>query len=277
MMKLVRKSRLFLLVSVLSIPESTFAQTETDSLRLFVEDLLTDFMFAEGRPEIRIGALATRIPPLPLTTEEEVLGSVEYPTFSLSLLRTRRASELIARAREHLQQQGWRLVARDVPTGFSMTPARTSALLCSDSSFLSIGSDGQGQATIAEGSGTMLMSQCVEPPLRDPDGRPLSPLPSLDAPAGAKSFGTGSSGGGDSWQYSTRLIAELSPKEILDHYVWELIQVGGTFGEASVTPQAAVVPFRIPDSQGVLWRGTMTVVIVAPDQRSVYVQLLRLQ
>jgi hypothetical protein len=277
MMKLARTCRLFLLVLVLSIPQSTFAQTEPDSLRLFVEDLLTDFMFAEGRPEIRVGALATRIPPLPLTTEEEVLGSVEYPSFSLSLLRTRRASELIARAREHLQQQGWRLVARDVPTGFSMTPARTSALLCSDSSFISIGSDGQGQATIAEGSGMMLMSQCVEPPPRDPDGLPISPLPSLDAPAGAKSFGTASSGGGDSWLYSTRLIAELSPKEILDHYSWELTQAGGTFAEASVTPQSAVAPITIVDSQGAVWRGTMIVVIIAPDQRSVYVQLLRLQ
>ena len=276
-MKLFRASRIFWLVSVLLIPESTFAQTEPDSLRIFVEDLLTDFMFAEGRPEIRVGALATRIPPLPLTNEEEVLGSVEYPTFSLSLLSTRRASELIARTREHLQQHGWRLVARDVPSGFSLTPARTSALLCSDSSFLSIGSAGQGQATIAEGSGTMLMAQCAETPPRNPDGRPISPMPSLEAPAGAKSLGTGSSGGGDSWQYSTRLMAELLPQDILDHYCWELTQVGGMFAEASVTPHSAVAPFTLFDSQGAVWRGTMAVVIVAPDQRNVYVQLLRLQ
>jgi hypothetical protein len=272
MIKFVRTSVL-VLVFALAAHGSAAAQAEPDSLRLFIEELLTDFIFAEGRPEIRLGALASRLPPLPVTTEQ-VLGSVEYPTFSLSLVRTSQASDLIARVSESLQQQGWTPKARDVPTGFSMTPAQASAFLCSDSSFISIGADGRGQVAIAEGSGVMLMSQCVEAPPRDPDGRPVPPLPRLDAPAGARSFGTGSSGGGDSWEFSTRLVAELPPKEILDHYTLEMIQVGATFGDESVTPRSAVAPFDIVDSHGTRWRGTLAVITTAPNQRNVYVQLL---
>lgn len=238
------------------------AQAESDPLRLFIEELLSDFMFADGRPEIRLGALASRLPPLPIITEE-VLGSVEYTTFSLSLVRTSQPSDLIARVRETLQHQGWTPKARDVPSGFSMKPAYASPFMCSDNSFLAISANGRGQVVIAEGSGVKLMSQCVETAPRGPDGRPVPPLPPLDPPAGAISLGGGMSGG-DSWEFSTRLVTELPPEEILDHYIWEMIQAGATFDAESVTPISAVAPFDFVDSHGTRWRGTLAVMTTAP-------------
>lgn len=274
---MVRFVRTTLLVLVLAFTAhgsaAAQAEAESDSLRLFIEELLTDLLFAEGRPEIRPGALASNIPTLPVT-EEQVLGSLEYSTFSLSLLRASQSSDLVAQVKESLQQQGWTLKARDQAPGFSLVPAQASALLCSDSSILSISKDQRGRVMIIGASGPMFMPQCSEVQSVDSEGRPIPPLPSLDAPAGAKSFGTTNGGGGDSWEFTTQLSTELSPREILAHYTSELIEAGATFGDEGVTPRSAVAPFDIVDSHGTHWRGTLAVITTAPNRRNVYLQLL---
>jgi len=273
-MKTSLKAVAALLLCLVSVPTTVPAQsTQADSLRNLVETLLTDFMFAEGKPTLRLASLPSNMPELRLPPGTRVVGSLEYPKMSMSLLRSDNSADLVRQVRASLESNGWSYKAPETTAGFSLDGASISARLCADSAFIIVGPSRDQHVFVLHSTDPMTRGNCREPPARDADGRPRSPLPRLNPPAGAGSVGWGSTGGGDSWSYRNRLNSDLPLSQISDHYVKEISLAGGETGASNAMASAITVPLTLKDTQGVMWRGMMVVIATSPGTRSVYIEL----
>jgi hypothetical protein len=261
------------LMSCAAISPAAAQSASSDSLRNFVETILSDFLVADGRPTIRLSVLPEILSVLPLPDGTAVFGSLEYASFSMSLVRADNPSEALWAMRRGLEENGWVYKPVDVPAGLSFASAPTSALLCAENRALSLAVSDAEYIFVMHATHPMFVAQCKEDLARGPNGIPQSPLPHVQSPPGAISVEGGSSGGGSNWSSYSNLQTEWSVRQIMDHYAWELQRAGGHVGEISATEAVAWAPLTIMDSKGTEWRGAITVSIASTNRRTVHVQV----
>jgi hypothetical protein len=261
------------LMACAAVSPAAAQSASSDSLRNFVETILSDFLVADGRPTIRMSELPEILSDLPLPDGTAVLGSLEYASFSMSLVRADNPSEALWAMRRRLEESGWAYKPVDVPAGLSFSPAPTSALLCAENRALSLAVSDAEYIFVVHATNPLLVAQCKEAPARGPNGMPESPIPQVQSPPGALSMGSGGSGGGSNWSSYSNLQTEWSVRQIMDHYAWELQRAGVRIGEVTVTEVVAWAPLTIMDSKGTEWRGAITVSVAATNHRTVHVQV----
>lgn len=216
----------------------------------------------EGMPEIIVGGLPAIVARnLQLPADTRIVGSVVRTGFTSSILvMPGPLNVAVEDLSTRILAAGWREYEEPSRVGFQSALTGGITFCAPDSTTLSMGGFENPQG----GSYLFLIalsnqeySVCRYEPRRsalqeDP------PVPELTAPESAMSYESGYSGGGDAWNFRTRLQTELPLDRLLEHYGVQLRGLGWVPKKRTAADDVVVEILRYTDTDGREWSGILT-------------------
>ena len=234
-----------------------------------------------GETTLLVAELPLNLQDLPLPEGAVVLGSlvVSDGVTRAELDAPQVPADLLAFYRAALPRFGWRLVDPDVNPDHRevFRPA------AQEEGLFGCGEGDELQLSFAEREGRTELSLVHSPQsdytFCDPENLaggmagdnqpPLSLIPVLVDPAGARSTGGGRSGGGDAFLAENRLRGALEPGALLEHYAQQLLAAGWRQDTTTSTEERAVTMFSLA-AEGTTYQAVLTVRAEGEDAYSVF-------
>jgi hypothetical protein len=126
--------------------------------------------------------------------------------------------------------------------------------------------------------GSFASSMCNPPtpsrPMRDPWSE--TPMPRLEAPAGARVFSTGRSGGSDAFSSDAFAITTIPVEQLFAHYAEQMRSKGWqALGPAAGQKTAAVQAWQLKQNE-VEWRATLIATAMGDNMRDLHLKVINL-
>jgi hypothetical protein len=160
------------------------------------------------------------------------------------------------KAEASLKRAGWRtppMPEASMSGGFVSMGHEMGTALCKDASavWTSVVARDNGGSLLRMSVSPTRYTQCdsaISGPMRMTEDELR--LPTLRQPAGTRSFGGGTCGGGDSREATAQIESRLSPAELLTHYAAQLQEQGWTLGPRAGDSTIFVQTARRRDDKG---------------------------
>jgi hypothetical protein len=225
-----------------------------------------------GGPAEEIQILVGKLPPampieLPLPEKAKVIGSLVRGDHGAQIVLDvdQPADAVVAFYRAQLERAGWQEFDWPMrPGGFGFGWQANAVMLCQSRRGPSL----TVSTFEAEGAWTDVrlnlqtdrrQSSCAVPDRAY--GAMMSPIPNLRAPAGAKMYRGGSSGGGagNSWHSTATLETNLDTAVLAAHYNQQLQAAGWEIVDQGHAGSSAWSTWRFRDDEGDMWAGTLLI------------------
>jgi hypothetical protein len=259
---------LVLLAGALVAP-SLYAQAADPVPRELVLALLGERRGSD-RADLRVGALPDGLPPALVPPDARILGSHTFARQSTTVLAAPQpADSAMLRLESQLLAMGWAATPSPrVERGFvSEAPTRIPRLFCKEGGALTISTaprSPSGSVITLHYAPFAGRGACEDAPGRRAILHDV-PVPTLYPPPGTVTEGGGRvGGGGDGWDFRTRLRGRAAAPEVLRHYAEQLRRAGWVTADSALVSRAAIQTLRYErNGSGVEWHGALGVAVPA--------------
>jgi hypothetical protein len=256
-----RAVSLILTLGLLWRPGAVMAQ-QMDSLAALKELALA--LLAEGRSDhvLRIGQPGAALPPEALEPGARVIGSLDQPSFSRTVLVVAGTpDEVRSRLESRLLARGWkRPVFQARHGGFTPEPFGSTQLCRGNASLRPLISARLGnESLVVIFYGTSLHDECGAGPQVSYQGQDQNPMPSLYAPFGIQMQLTGMGGFENQFMSAASLDTRRAIEDVLSHFAAQLRAAGWKEGEMSKAGSFLTQHWQYADSTGTNWSGLFVV------------------
>lgn len=275
-MRVVRREWTVWLVAVLaSLSGATPLRAQASPDSLIPRRLLTALFGAIGWADpssfdLRVGQAAGGLPASAIPPGAEVMGSLVFEELAVTVVVVpMSAVDAIALVRSRLASDGWTPAPPPKPRepegrGFvnrDDEQADIANLFCRGDATVRV----VASAQLPQRSQLALLHQmhqqysaCTGDPKRQTPWADL-PVPALYPPPGARTQGTSSGGGGDSWESSARIVSAMTADDLLAHYGAQLETAGWVARSRAASPVMGSQLWATKDGLGQTVFGLLTV------------------
>lgn len=253
---------LTLTFGLLWCPGAAMAQ-QIDSLAALRELALALLTLGSSADHVlRIGQPGVSLPPEALEPGARVIGSLDQPSFSRTVLVVAGTpDEVRSRLESRLVIEGWRRpVFQARHGGFTPEPFESSHLCKGNTSLRPIISARLGnESLVVLHYSTSRQDECGAGPQVSYQRQDRNPMPSLYPPFGIRMQLTGMGGFEDQFMSSASLDTRRAVEDVLSHFASQLRAAGWKEGEKSKAGSFLTQQWQYADSAGTNWSGLFVV------------------
>lgn len=266
-----------LVIALVAVAPLSAQQPASDAVpRELALALISGFRGGRAEPDIVVGRAPATFPANVLPANANVLGGIDYSRATAVVLTAPESADSTrASLVRHLERLGWRVADRERGQGgFVASAQEMPRTFCRDDKGLSVVVRDRPRG------GSLAMLSSWSGPCDEDDRRRegLAPphLPTLEAPAGARSLGQGMGGGREGREAFTRLESSMPSAQIAAHYARQLTRAGWTVTGPAIAEGVVVYGVRHRDEENRPLGGALTVVEIPESrQREVLLRLAR--